>query len=122
MNSKTSTENNKWTTTLHFSFCQIFRVGEIADENLHSMLDTTKDQDNGQKMNGIANIAFEAHDAIEPDPDYEYSYIDHRGETNGMKRFVQPMENGYDGHDGKSKDISALQWYFKVISNFLNII
>ena len=96
-------------------------MGEIADENLHSMLDTTKNQDNGHKMNGIANSAFDTHDAIEPDPDYEYSYIDHRGEANGMKRFVQPMENGYDGHDGKSKDISVLQWFLKVLSNLILI-
>ena len=71
------------------------------------MLDTTKAQDNGPKtgMNGITNSAFETHDAIEPIPDYEYSYIDHRGEADGMKRFVQPIENDYDGHDGKSKNI-----------------
>ncbi len=74
------------------------RVGEIADESLHNMLDTTNQpQKHGkpeQRMNGVVNASFDARDgSVDRLPDVETgsaNYVDLRGEANGIKRFVDP--------------------------------
>ena len=62
-------------------------------------------------MKGITNTSFEANGTIEPPPDYENGYIDHRGEAYCIKRFVQPTEDA--DTDGKSKEHYCFRTYIR---------